>query len=274
MSGVLDDDLMRIFASEGAARGQKGPFKAKLLRMDGAPGAEIPPYSLAQPPAARPWLWLSLQVVTIAVAAAAGWYSAGGRAQVPAHIATEADVSQLGSRLAAFEQAAREREATLRQQHATDLAAVRKLVEGVGKDMEALRNGQRLVQAQRDETNLKLTQLTERLEKLEAAQMTTGTIPHTAPQAQAPSAPQAARSVTAKASPPAPAPRSRPSPPPGGYVLGEVREGSAVVHGHRGPVDVAPGTFLPGAGRVQAILRRNGQWVVTTTNGEIDAEGY
>ncbi|OJY05513.1 MAG: hypothetical protein BGP04_09040 [Rhizobiales bacterium 62-17] len=268
----MDDDLMRIFASEGAARGQKGPFKAKLLRMDGAPGTEAPPYSFAQPAVSRPWLWLSLQVATIAVAAAAGWYSAGGRVQVPAHVATEADMSQLGSRLAAVEREAREREATLRQQHAADLAAVRKLIEGVGKDMEALRNGQRLVQAQRDETSLKLTQLTERLDKLEAAQITTGSIPHATPQAQAPGAPQ--RSVTAKASPPAPAPRSRPGPPPGGYVLGEVREGGAVVHGHRGPVDVAPGTFLPGAGRVQAILRRNGQWVVTTTNGEIDAEGY
>lgn len=57
-------------------------------------------------------------------------------------------------------------------------------------------------------------------------------------------------------------------------MLGEIRNGSAVVHSHRGPVDVWPGTLLPGAGRVQAILRRNGQWVVTTTNGEIDADGY
>lgn len=265
MSGVSDEDFARILASEGVARAQKEPVKARLLPMDGAAGTEVPHYSFTPGSAPRPWLRFSLQIATIIVAAAAGWYSAGGGTSVPGSVAT--DLAQFGARLAAVEEQGREREATLRQQQATDMAALRQLVEGVGKDMEALRNGQRLVQAQRDETSLKLTQLTERLAKIEAAaQNQTGSIAPPAPQ------PVAAKPAPVKTAIPAP-PRAR-TLPPGGYVLGEVRNGGAVVHGHRGPVDVWPGTLLPGAGRVQAILRRNGQWVVTTTNGEIDAEGY
>ncbi len=58
-----------------------------------------------------------------------------------------------------------------------------------------------------------------------------------------------------------------------GYVLREVRGGVALVDGHSGQREVAPGDTLPGAGRVRSIERRRGQWVVVTSRGVIDAAG-
>jgi len=46
------------------------------------------------------------------------------------------------------------------------------------------------------------------------------------------------------------------------------------VESRRGLREIAPGDSLPGAGRVQAIERRGRQWVVVTSNGVIDANGY
>ncbi len=62
--------------------------------------------------------------------------------------------------------------------------------------------------------------------------------------------------------------------PIGGWVLRDVRDGVAYVEGIAGVREVVPGDALPGAGRVQRIERRAGQWVLVTTNGVIDQEIY
>ena len=62
--------------------------------------------------------------------------------------------------------------------------------------------------------------------------------------------------------------------PENGYVLREVYNGIALVEGRRGLMEVGPGDNLPGAGRVRSIERRNRQWVVVTSNGVIDSNGY
>ena len=65
---------------------------------------------------------------------------------------------------------------------------------------------------------------------------------------------------------------ARPQAPLRGYWLVEVQDGSAIVDGRDGPQQVAPGDFLPGAGRVQRIERRGQRWVVVTTSGLIVAD--
>jgi hypothetical protein len=65
---------------------------------------------------------------------------------------------------------------------------------------------------------------------------------------------------------------ARPQAPLRGYWLVEVQDGSAIVDGRDGPQQVAPGDFLPGAGRVQRIERRGQGWVVVTTSGLIVAD--
>ncbi|MFZ1962170.1 MAG: hypothetical protein WAU78_01645 [Roseiarcus sp.] len=65
---------------------------------------------------------------------------------------------------------------------------------------------------------------------------------------------------------------ARPQAPLRGYWLVEVQDGAAIVDGRDGPQQVAPGDFLPGAGRVQRIERRGQGWVVVTTSGLIVAD--
>jgi hypothetical protein len=61
----------------------------------------------------------------------------------------------------------------------------------------------------------------------------------------------------------------RPRAPLRGYWLVDVQDGFALVDGRDGPRQVAPGDFLPGAGRVLRIERRGRAWVVVTSAGII-----
>ncbi|HBR46856.1 MAG TPA: hypothetical protein DEA80_18385, partial [Afipia sp.] len=54
-----------------------------------------------------------------------------------------------------------------------------------------------------------------------------------------------------------------------GWTLREVSDGIATVSGRPGIFDVIPGDPLPGIGRVDAIRRQDGRWVVVTSRGLI-----
>ena len=88
----------------------------------------------------------------------------------------------------------------------------------------------------------------------------------------------------ASAAKPAPVPPKRPTveareaPPPSAagaarrlpdYAVEGVENGFAVIGSRYGEQQVAPGDFIPGAGRVLRIERRGGDWVVVTSNGVI-----
>jgi hypothetical protein len=95
--------------------------------------------------------------------------------------------------------------------------------------------------------------------------------------------------VAAVAAPPTPSPRqaavaAKPDPgvsdettgsidrtraPLRGYWLVDVQGGLALIDGRDGPQQVAPGDFLPGAGRVLRIERHGRAWVVVTSAGFI-----
>jgi tetrahydromethanopterin S-methyltransferase subunit G len=53
------------------------------------------------------------------------------------------------------------------------------------------------------------------------------------------------------------------------YSVEDVQDGVAVVDSRYGQQQVAPGDFIPGAGRVLRIERRGGDWVVLTSLGVI-----
>jgi hypothetical protein len=50
-----------------------------------------------------------------------------------------------------------------------------------------------------------------------------------------------------------------------------VFRGRALVSSPRGVFEAAPGLHLPGLGRVEAVTRENGRWVVITEKGIITA---
>jgi hypothetical protein len=116
----------------------------------------------------------------------------------------------------------------------------------------------------------KLAKLSEAIDKLRAA----------SPAAQAPAAvaaaPVAAREVTASITPaaaaaPADAPKVEVArlPTVEGWVLRGVANGVALIESRRGIYEVYAGDPVPGAGRVDAIRRQDGRWVVVTSKGLI-----
>ena len=75
-----------------------------------------------------------------------------------------------------------------------------------------------------------------------------------APAAAAPPKPEVARMPTVE-----------------GWVLRDVANGSALIEGRRGMYEVYAGDPIPGLGRVDAIRKQDGRWVVVTSKGLIVA---
>jgi hypothetical protein len=81
-------------------------------------------------------------------------------------------------------------------------------------------------------------------------------------------------SIAALAPPPATQPAAEPArlagpPVLDGWVLRSVYNGTALIQGRLGVIEVEPGDTLPGLGRVENIRRQDGRWVVVTTKGLI-----
>lgn len=123
----------------------------------------------------------------------------------------------------------------------------------------------------------KLAKLSEAVDKLRAAPA--------AAQAVASAPPAAAREVTGSVTAPAgahslPMPQAAAAAPKSvvgrlptvdGWVLREVGHGGALIEGRNGLYEVYAGDPVPGLGRVDAIRRQDGHWVVVTSRGLIVA---
>ncbi|HEY0328208.1 MAG TPA: hypothetical protein VGC77_03840 [Rhodopseudomonas sp.] len=79
----------------------------------------------------------------------------------------------------------------------------------------------------------------------------------------------AAATTSAAAQPPKPELARLPTVP--GWVLHDVANGAAVIEGRQGMFEVYAGDPIPGLGRVDAIRRQDGRWVVVTSRGLIVA---
>jgi hypothetical protein len=115
----------------------------------------------------------------------------------------------------------------------------------------------------------KLAKLSEAVEKLRAA-------PAAAPVPVA-AAPATAREATGSIAPSAAAPAAPPKaeaarlPTVEGWVLRDVGRGAALIEGRQGIFEVYAGDPVPGLGRIEAIRRQDGRWVVVTSKGLIVA---
>jgi hypothetical protein len=110
--------------------------------------------------------------------------------------------------------------------------------------------------------------LTTRLNKLEKRAAVAGA---SSANPLLPAAPKQS-SLMARAEPSAPNETARsdnPGPLLGDYSVEDARDGIAVVDSRSGPQQVAPGDFIPGAGRVLRIEKRGGDWFVLTNRGVI-----
>jgi hypothetical protein len=111
----------------------------------------------------------------------------------------------------------------------------------------------------------KLAKLSEAIERLHAA-------PPVASAAVAAS-PAAAKDVTGSISPAAAAPKVELArlPTVEGWSLRDVANGGALIEGRQGIFEVYAGDPVPGLGRIDAIRRQDGRWVVVTSKGLIVA---
>jgi hypothetical protein len=121
----------------------------------------------------------------------------------------------------------------------------------------------------------KLAKLSEAVDKLRA--------PPPAAAVPVAAAPIAAKEVTGSITPPAttapaaaaPAAPAKPEvarlPTVDGWVLRDVANGGALIEGRQGLYEVFAGDPIPGLGRVDAIRRQDGRWVVVTSKGLIVA---
>ncbi len=126
----------------------------------------------------------------------------------------------------------------------------------------------------------KLVKLSEAVEKLRTAQQATPAVATTAAATQ--------KDVTGSVTPPpgaAPLPvRAPPAtaaatpktevgrlPTVDGWYLADVGYGGALIQNRRGTYEVYAGDFVPGLGRIDAIRKQDGHWVVVTSKGLIVA---
>jgi hypothetical protein len=116
----------------------------------------------------------------------------------------------------------------------------------------------------------KLAKLSEAVEKLRAA-------PPAAPVPVAAAAGETSEATASITPPAAAAPADAPKvevarlPTVEGWVLRDVARGVALIESRRGIYEVYAGDMVPGAGRVDAIRRQDGRWVVVTSKGLIVA---
>ena len=111
----------------------------------------------------------------------------------------------------------------------------------------------------------KIAKLSEALDKLRAA-------PAAAPGPVA-AATAAAKDITGSIAPSATAPKAEVGrlPTVEGWVLRDVANGGALIEGRHGMYEVYAGDPVPGLGRIDAIRRQDGRWVVVTSKGLIVA---
>ena len=167
-----------------------------------------------------------------------------------------------------------------------DLAALRSNVDRVAKASasQAGKTADRLDRIEKAQADpaAKLAKLNDTVEKLRVAAVTP---PPPAPAAvpapaAAPVASAPAKEITASITPKeaaAPSPSSAPKPEIArlpiveGWVVLDAGNGGATIESRRGVYDVMAGDPVPGLGRVDAIRRQDGRWVVVTSKGLIVA---
>lgn len=161
----------------------------------------------------------------------------------------------------------------------TEIAALRTSLEQASKHTagQLSKSSDRLdrIEKAQAEPAAKLAKLSETVEKLRVAAAPAAS-PAAAPAGAAATAPKETTATiqTANAAPgPVPVPAPKPEvarlPTVEGWVLRDVANGTALIEGRQGIFEVYAGDPIPGLGRVDAIRKQDGRWVVVTSRGLI-----
>ncbi|HYW62056.1 MAG TPA: hypothetical protein VE865_02515 [Bradyrhizobium sp.] len=166
----------------------------------------------------------------------------------------------------------------------TEIAALRTSLEQASKHSasQISKSSDRLdrIEKAQAEPAAKLAKLSETVEKLRVAAATPPVVaPAPAPAPVAAAAPATPKETTAtvQTANAAPGPIPMPAPKPEvarlptveGWVLRDVSNGVALIEGRQGIFEVYAGDPIPGLGRIDAIRKQDGHWVVITSRGLI-----
>jgi hypothetical protein len=116
----------------------------------------------------------------------------------------------------------------------------------------------------------KLAKLSDAVDKLRTAQASATSAPAKDVNVTG-SIPQQVAAATPSAPAAPPKPEVARMPTVEGWVLRDVANGSALIEGRRGMYEVFAGDPVPGLGRIDAIRKQDGRWVVVTSKGLIVA---
>ena len=250
-------------AKPDATKAEAPRIPGKLIMLSGDPGWDR--NDAAPEPEAKPGSAMfgkrrvSALTAVVALAAVAG--ALGGALATAGFGHLTASETQTASNRALEEQVA---------QLDADLAAVKASIEHTSKVgmTQFTKTSERLDKVEKAELEpaAKLAKLSEAVDKLRVAPAAPAVV------AAAPVA-AAAKEVTGSISPPAAAPAPKVElarlPTVEGWVLRDVSNGGALIEGRQGIDEVYAGDPVPGLGRVDAIRRQDGHWVVVTSKGLI-----
>ena len=160
----------------------------------------------------------------------------------------------------------------------TEVAALRTSLEQASKHSasQISKTSDRLdkVEKAQAEPAAKLAKLSETVEKLRTASVAAPAAAPVAAVAAAAPKESTGSIQTANAGPaqvplPAPKPEVARLPTVEGWVLRDAGNGSALIEGRQGIFEVYAGDPIPGLGRIDAIRKQDGRWVVVTSRGLI-----
>jgi hypothetical protein len=210
--------------------------------------------SVAAAPAAQPRSWrFALLAATIAIAAAVGSFvgsfTGAGVGRLMPEAAPSASTADAASILRAL------------KSQVAELSAMKSNLDGSVRNANTqfVAIAERLDRVERAATNpaaqlAHIADAVDRLNKINAAPETTGSIAPmtTAPMTTPPAEPKIVERIVED------------------WVVQDVRGDRALVEGRNGSLfEVGAGSILPGVGRVEAVKRQDGQWVVVTARGVI-----
>ncbi|WP_338691549.1 hypothetical protein V5279_34875 [Bradyrhizobium sp. 26S5] len=227
------------------------------------PGAEQAAKTAAKPAGTRRF---GAMAAVIALATVAGAIGGALATAGLGHLASPAIASAQDT--AARDAAAKEAADASLARLESEIAALKASVEQTAKAGQAQfsKANDRIekVEKAQAEPNAKLAKLTETVDKLRATPQTT-VAAATPVREVTGSVPPA----TAAAVPAAPKPEVGRMPVVDGWSLRDVGNGGALIEGRGGIYEVYAGDPVPGLGRVDAIRKQDGRWVVVTSKGLI-----
>ncbi len=205
--------------------------------------------SAAAAPSAQPRSWrFAMLAATIAIAAAVGSFvgslTGAGVGRLLPEAAPSANTADAGSILHAL------------KSQVAELSAMKSNLDGSirNANTQFVAIAERLDRVERAATNpaaqlAHIADAVDRLNKINAAPETTGSI---APMTTPPAEPKIVDRIVED------------------WVVQDVHGDRALVEGRNGSLfEVGAGSILPGVGRVEAVKRQDGQWVVVTARGVI-----